>query len=393
MKTAEFADNGTIALMRYIGSPFVASHGGKIAESSELHNLAQKNNLGMLYLEALERVGCLEKLRPEYESGARYYKEFCQAMARVHRLFTEKGIEYTFFKSIKPYIAWGKDADAMVLGNHDMFEDAVMVLVRSGYELGYMDGTTPRPSHFNNCNLGPNDDRLNKMMKVAGKASYGRNQVKGVKGYVVVSPAGLDLIDSECKIAIDLQWEFATSYIIWMDKARWAGKVERVRLQNGEEVNTLAPQLEMVVLIAHALIDQSYRLGDYYTFIYYLSSLPDESLAVFIREVRDNCMVRATRSFLALTAMLHHTAHGFVPQRLLKMSAELGESSDESVRLARRGYCTPYRYSWGILLWTVVEKLCEKKFAASMVRQGWHMLNPRLTRQVFLEIRERTKAF
>jgi hypothetical protein len=298
-----------------------------------------------------------------------------QAMARAHRFLVGESIEYTFFKTVRPYPSWGKDADVMVLGDGRMYARALRTLLRAGYE--------PELPHLLHGLSLSDEAAYDRAVMLLSTPTFNRKHI---------SPTGADLIDRESGVDIDLQLEFATSYIVWMDKALWRDKVNRVRLQSGDEVNTLAPELEMSVIIVHGLMEQSYRLGDYYAFLYHLSALPEEDMALFLHEVSRNRLVRVTRAFLALTAALHQAAHGLVPERVILLSAELGASPGEPARLARNSYRTPHSYSWGTLLTAMAEKLGEGRFAASLLHQGLHMFNPRVTWQVLLELRERGRA-
>ncbi|MBI4302330.1 MAG: nucleotidyltransferase family protein [Chloroflexi bacterium] len=376
MTTTKLSSNATIALLRSIGSPFGASDFGRVKESQNLYDVAQRNKIGLLYLESLERTGRLKELKAEYEAELVRCQNQEKAMAKADRLLREAGVKHTFFKTLRPYPSWGKDADVMVLGDGQMYEIAIRTLLEAGYE-------PELPHLIRDISLSGDSDH-HVAVKRLSTPTYGTKHV---------SATGTDFIDPVTGVDLDLQREFGTSYIVWMDKDLWREKVIRMPLASGDKVATLAPELEMVVVIIHGLVEQSYRLGDYYTFLYHLASLSEEELNLFLVEVRRHRLVRATRTFLALAAALHQAANGFVPERLLLLSANLGISPGEPARLVRKGFHTPHRYGWWTLLGAMAEKLSERKFTVSLLRQWLHMFNPGLTRQVFFELRERSRDF
>ena len=56
-------------------------------------------------------------------------------------------------------------------------------------------------------------------------------------------------------IDIDIQKELALSFIVYLDKANLADHVIKTKL-NAQEINTLATEFDLLVVIAHSLMEQ-----------------------------------------------------------------------------------------------------------------------------------------
>ena len=70
--------NQTIKLLRTIGSPLLSNKPPFVngIESSELYDLAVKNKISLLYLEALKQQGKLNKLKMKYDEDNTKYLKF-----------------------------------------------------------------------------------------------------------------------------------------------------------------------------------------------------------------------------------------------------------------------------------------------------------------------------
>ena len=362
--------------MRIIGSPLMPVGRGLLVdkdEASELYQLAVRNKIPLLYLEALRREGKLPHLESEYGEEKKRYQRFTEAIRRVSKTLNAENIEHVVFKTIKPYPAVPVDIDILTLGDNDMYRRAVEVLLRAGYP-------PQTPDVVSMADL-TDDKAYQRATELLTRPTYGKRHV---------SPTGTDFLDPEHGIDIDLQKELALSFIIYLDKSNFGGHVTRVRL-NGQEVCTLAPELDLLVVIAHSLMEQLYLLGECYGFLYHLSRMDEEGINRFIAVVRENRLEAAVRAFTAVTAELHRAAYSTVPGKLEFVLNELGVDTEEAGSLLKKGFKTPHRYQVMTLAKVFWEKAGEKKFRRSLAKQMIKTLDPSLARLVIRELTDRLK--
>lgn len=122
----------TIQLLQTIGSPF-SKHVVPPEESEELYQLAFKNRVGLLYLDALEKAGRLSRLRREWERLRFRAAETLVTTARLGKALGEAGVPYVVVKTLRPYPATPNDVDVLFLGPGKAYSEAAAALVRAGY--------------------------------------------------------------------------------------------------------------------------------------------------------------------------------------------------------------------------------------------------------------------
>ncbi len=361
-----------VELLRVIGSPLAPSVSPGGEESPELYHCAVSNKIPLLYLDSLRQQGKLNELKPEYERRYAGYLNYQQGAARVSRVLGDAGIRHVILKSIKPYLATGGDLDVIVLGEDDMYKQAVRVLLKGGY-------TTAVPQIVGEIALG-DESTYEEAVEILTKPTYGRDNR--------ISPTGTDLIDPEHSIDIDLQKDLATSYIVWVDKERFTDCVVSTRFPDGQEASTPTPEFDLVTVIAHSLMEQLYLLGEFYTLLHRLSGMSEEEVSNFVSIVEENRLKAAVRAFTTVTVELHRAAYGTVPEGLEFVLNKLGSDASEAKNLLKNGFKTPHRYRPLTIARVFREKIGERRFRRSLARQLIKMLNPGLTRLVILELAE-----
>lgn len=343
------SENLTIKLLRIIGSPFAPAtemHEGDI-ETPELFDLAEKNKILLFYLETLKQRGKLSKLKTEYDKEHRRYTKYISEFTKAAKILNASDIDYTVFKTIRPYPVVPSDADVVVLGDDREYKKAVELFLKAGYKEAVPDGPCPQ--------------------------------------------AG-DLMDPIEKIPTDLQKEVEVSYVIYMDKNKFEGEIIKHKLPSGEEIYNLTPELDLGIVIAHSIIqEQMYLLGEFYTFIYLLSKMNEKEIKKFVSILRDNKIVTAARHHLTVTATLCEAAYRAVPQKLEYILNEIGTEESEAEKVIKSNFEMPYRFSLLTLAKVSLEKMKEKRFRKSIASQMLHMLDPRLTKFVISQVIFRRK--
>ena len=343
------SENLTIKLLRTIGSPFTPTTEmpeGDI-ETPELFDLAEKNKILLFYLETLKQRGKLSKLKTEYDKEHQRYTKYISEFTKAAKILNASDIDYTVFKTIRPYPVVPSDVDVVVLGDDREYKKAVEMFLKASYKEAVPDGPCPQ--------------------------------------------AG-DLMDPIEKIPTDLQKEVEVSYVIYMDKNKFEGEIIKDKLPSGEEIYNLTPELDLAIVVAHSIIqEQMYLLGEFYTFIYLLSKMNEKEIKKFVSILRDNKIVTAARHHLAVTATLYEAAYGAVPQKLDDILNEIGTEESEAEKLIKSDFKMPHRFSLLTLAKVFIEKMKEKRFRNSVASQMLHMLDPRLTKFVISQVIFRRK--
>jgi hypothetical protein len=313
------------------------------SEGALLYDLAIKNKISLLYLESLRQCSELGGLWRQYQEERDRRDTFVTELLRVAGILEDAGIDYAFYKTIRPYPAVPGDIDALVLGDDSQYRRALERLVAAGYRQVVPDGPT---------------------------AATG------------------DLVDLDAMIPVDLEREVGISYIVYMNKNHFGDDIVRSQVEGRGEVNALSVELDLATVITHSVMEQLYLLGEHYTLVYRLSAL---DLERFVAILRQHKIVSAGRAFVTIAACLCEEANDYLPEKLSALIGEVGFDRLEAMRLARSGFEMPHRYSMATVAKFLREKLHEARFRRSFCSQLLHMLDPRVGKFVLAEVVERRR--
>ena len=200
------------------------------------------------------------------------------------------------------------------------------------------------------------DDEFNKAAKMMLQSGYIEVKPKADSlqrefhdakrgGYINPHPHEKDIYD------IDLYQETAASYLVYLDKIKLTKHVVEINIR-GNHLRVLKPEAELVAIITHSIIpEQLFTLLAYYATLYYLADR-NFNIDEFIHIAKENNVTYPVR------------VRCFISNDL-KM---------------------PHRYSIRALVRTVVEKLKERVFRRSLIKQIISMSNPRLAKWVIENI-------
>jgi len=286
--------NLTVELLRVLDSPFeVFTVPVSQSKVVKLCKVSEKNRMLFFYLHkiGMKNLGNLVSL---YKKEHKHYIKTNDAIAQVSQILKNANIEHAFFKTIRPYKSTTVDLDILVFGERKGYMKSEKAMERAGYKL------------------------------------------------VAHGPRSITFWDQEANIGIDLYEQIAVSFITYIDKRKLRHYVRDIILPNGKCVRTLKPEADLACIIAHSLIkEQMYTLSEYYTFIYYLKEM---NIGNFLQVVKQNNITTATRTHAAITALLHETAHGTIPNGLQQIISHLGEENFEMLRAIRNNFETPRKY-------------------------------------------------
>jgi len=349
--------NLTIKLLRTIGSPFIAENKPVIPQNREealrLYEYAKKNKIELLYLTSLKDQ---EKLK-DFGLECKYYEEFKKyneqliTAVRIAKLLNLSGVNYAIFKSIMPFPATPNDVDIIHFGTDKEYNTLIEKIRLSGE---YKEIVSPRgyPYSF-------------------------KHDFHDARKCEHIDLYKKDIYD------IDIYHGLTVSYIRYLSEKKIKKHITKIKILNNE-IKVLSPEADLVAIIAHSIItEQLLTLLVYYATLYHLTEI---SINDFISIVRENYVTFPVKTHLSLVAELHKAAHGFVPEKIKEMLAELGEETSERIKLLKNNLKMPYKYSLSSVIRTFLEKAREDKFRRSVVKQTVYMLNPKLAKWVIYNI-------
>ena len=344
--------NRTLKLIRIIGSPFAPEQKQELPENKdkalELYAYATKNKIGLLYLDAIKDKGKLEEfgLKLKYQEEQKKHDEQLITAIRISKLFNSFGVNYAIFKSIMPYPATPNDVDIIHFGSDEEYKKAVEIMLQSDY------------------------------MEVKGIVDSSQRMYHDIRECRHGNTAKKDVYD------IDLYQKVATSYIIYLDKRKLEKHVTEMNMSENK-LKVLRPEAELVASIVHSIVpEQLCTLFVYYATLYHLARMNSEEINRFVNIARENNVTFPVRTHYSLVAELHQAAHGFVPEKIKEVLAELGDETSERKNLVKNNFKMPHRYSGPTVIKLLLEKAKEAEFRRSAVKQAINMLNPKFAKWV-----------
>lgn len=355
--------NLTIRLLRTVGSPFILDH--ELPENKddalELYNYATKNKIGLAYLEALEEQGKFEEfgLEVKYQAEQKTHNEQLITASRISELFNSSGVNYAIFKSIMPFPATPNDVDIIHFGSDEEYKKVAEIMLRSNY-IEYIE--------------------------VKGLADAEQRMFHDARVCRHPNTPKKDIYD------IDLYQKIAASHVIYLEKKRFEKYVMEMNIEGNNKIKVLRPEAELVAIIIHSIIPEMLcTLFVYYATLHHLERMNSEEINRFVYIAKENKVTFPVRTLCSLVGELHQVAHGFVPDKIEKVLAEVGDEKSERKILLKNNFLMPHRYSWSTILRTFFEKGKEKEFRKSSVKQTIYMLNPKLFRWVVTNVILRRK--
>jgi len=285
--------------------------------------------MALLFLEHVENIERCAQLRAHHTEELIRYEQMLDALSRLSNQLTKEKINYVFYKTLRPYKSATVDIDTIIFGDVNSYRHAMTTMRNSNYSL------------------------------------------------LAVGPMSATFWDSRSNIGIDLYDEIAVSALCYMDKDILEGFSRSVKLPNMENIIILAPEADLLAIVAHSIIkEQMYTLSEYYSFINYLESMDTRA---FIGLIKETNLTNAVRTHASITALLSRKAYGKIPRELQQILETIGQESFETNRISRAGLGTPHKYHQITLLKSLLEIIKGEKIRRSVAKQIANMLRPSFT--------------
>jgi len=343
--------NSIVKLIQIIGSPF--EHNDDVldlkgVELKVLYRVAKENRVPMLYLtKVMEKyVGKKPIIANEYQ---RYRKRMVKLIKSIKDLAKILGnlenIDYVFIKTLKPFPHVPSDIDVLIYASDsEGKEKLVKRLLKQGYKVDKTAYTDPRSIH---------------------------------------------LIDRYGNL-IDMQFEIGADYIIYVDKCRIKKHIRRnIIVYDDISANVLSPEAELVITIGHSVIpEQTFTLNEFYSILYYINNMHHAEIDKFISAVVENKLSIATKICIHITKSLYENIFGYVPDKLAYLAKALNINAIDFIfnKLCNNVTVLPCRYSVFFVLWSILEKIYDKKGLLSILKQIVSFMNPMHVKLVLQKI-------
>lgn len=321
----------TCQLLKVIGSPYANTTPDLDTQHLlKLYNYAVKNRIPLLYLKSLRKYDKLGALQKEYNELIDKYANVQEAFYKVSCILDKADVNYTFFKSIRPYQEVTVDIDILIFG--PKYKEVIRVLRSANYTF------------------------------------LGRG------------PLSTTFRDSDARINLDIYNDVGVSNIIYLDKDKLGQFVGDRNLSNSLIARSLDPEADLLAVIAHSVIkEHMYVLSEYYTTLHYLEAMTHKALCSFV-SLADKCRMRlAVKTHLGITALLHYCAHSIVPECIVELIKILDANHLELSLVAKMGFYMPHKYHPITITKALIDKFGEKKARVSFGLQTLNMLNPKFT--------------
>ena len=373
--TNSLLNKPNLKLLRIVGSPFSAADAtpANNEEALELYNIAAKNKISMLYLEALQQQNKLDGLEGKYQEEKKRYATFIDEVAKVSKVLDDAGIDFAVYKTIRPYRAVPNDIDIIILGKGDSYRKTAAALLKAGYAYD--------PPDIIDSAMLASDEACERAAALAVKPAVFQG------GHI--SPTSASFVAPGSGMMVDVRKELATNYLLWMNKDWFRGHAVSASLPNGKVIRCLEPELDLVCVMAHSLTEHMYLLGDYYNFVLKLVRMGDGSIDRLFNLVKQNRVTAAAKAFLTVTAGLHRAAFGTLTGKLAIVCDRFGVDRRETMGLVRNSFNVPHRYQLVTVLRAYTEMTPDGRFLRSAFHQALSMLNPAQTRMVVGELAKR----
>lgn len=207
------------SLVRLIGIPGICEPATRL-ENKDIPRflpVAQQNKIPLLFLETAANNIESHNIQAILSLYQKRHRNALDLMTFTANLLEEKGISYTFFKTLKPFPHTPSDIDILLWSDENL-------------------------------------KTITKELKIQGCIPLEKNTY------------GVTLFSPKHKMNIDLTTQIAVSGLIYVNKELlfdYTGKVEKY----GTTIHTVETSADLIVVAAHNMFkEQMYTLNDYYTF-------------------------------------------------------------------------------------------------------------------------------
>lgn len=345
------------AVLNIIGTPFNASQTDSNSidfNFDELYGTAQKNKIGLLFLESLSKqkqeIIPQNSLEAKLNSHIQLHRDLLSTVVRTATILNEIGCKYVVMKSIMPFPAVPNDVDVLILGNNDEYINAIERMKANDFEpLGE---EAPLEICLHDSTRGKH-----------------------------VNPSIKDPFD------VDIYREVGASYIIYMKKDRLVDQLDQICIHN-TRVSVLNSPSELALSIFHSIYpERIYTLMLHFYILHTIKRMTRSDIEKFIQICSDHNIKYAVLVTLSLTELIQEKCFDVSPNEITDIREALGAKQEifgiDSL---------PYKYPLKSILNSFWDKKKDRAFSISLLHQIVIALaNPKVAKHIITEYSHRRK--
>ena len=336
-------------ILEFLGTPYNEKNMDAIKkqEIEEIFEIADKNKIGLLFLESLKTEQLEKNTESKLEDQQKRANLQKNTWKRTVDILNNLGIKYAIIKSIFPFTAIPNDVDIIIFGNDLDYHNSIKSLEENQFFI-----------------LGEATYEVNLRDKTTAKS---------------LNPLEPDWVD------VDIYREIGASKIIYLNKKNLVKHLCTIEIE-GKKVKTLKPYAEMALMIFHSIYpERIYTLLLHYYILETISKMSDYDFNEFVSFVKQNSFQNAVLDTLSITEIIQEKCFGSVPSDLKKLRILFGNKKE--IKIDKIPFIYPRRVLYNAL-WG---KISETKFFTSCIKQLIAMLNPKTANFVVKVYNERSK--
>ena len=328
-------------ILNLIGSPFNDSTNSVSSNPSDLYSVAQKNKIGLLFLESLSHKNIINGLEDELNKQKKFYLDQRETVTRVAEVLSVIQCKYAIIKSNFPFPAVPNDVDVLILGDDTEYDNAIKHMLNNNFEL-------------------IKSDPLEIFLHDARRARH-------------VDPKIKESFD------VDVYKEVGASHIVYMNKRKLANQISETTI-NGTKVNVFKPAVEMALSIFHSIFpERIYTLLLHFYILHTIKQMKASDKDEFLLTCRNHKISNAVLATLRLTERIQEICFGESPADVTDLREALGKK--EHIEICK----IPYHYPMKLILNSFLAKRGDLAFSYSALCQLISIINPKTAHYIILE--------
>ena len=332
-------------ILNLIGTPFNDSTNSVSSDLNDLYTIAQKNKIGLLFLESLSQKNIINGLQEELTIQRKSYSDQRETTARVSKVLNMIQCKHVIIKSSFPFPAVPNDVDVLILGDDEEFNAAIKHMQNNNYELMQI---SPLETFMHD---GRSGQHVNLMIKEAFDA--------------------------------DIYKEVGASHIVYMDKKKLIDHISEETI-NGAKVTVFKPAVEMALSIFHSIFpERIYTLLLHFYILHTIKQMNSSDIEEFMLTCNDHKISNAVLTALRITEKIQEICFGESPDKVTKLREAFGKKIP--IEISR----IPHQYPMKLILNSFLSKSGDLAFTCSALRQAISMINPKMVRYIISEYTKR----
>jgi len=357
-----------IKLIRSIGFPDIKNHCEPV-ENEELYQLAFKNKVALLYLDALTRNGSLKFLNEYYLKNILRYNTLFDDIKQLTPALDVSGLKYALIKTFRYYPENPNDIDILILED---YTDKLKKLDTELSKIGYLKYTR-----------GNNKYNFGKVGKI-GYWDYKRDKYNLKAG------------DQYIFFDLDFYLEIMVEEFIHGNKYNFSEYVTLKRFYNNYsdkyiEAKVLTPGAELFYLFFHSIFPtRTIGLELFFSSLYLLKDFSQDDFNAFYKLSYKFHLKNEVMICMAHLQNLYRQAFDENNEKLQFLIASLGRKYK---RIMANDINYPYIFPLFIFIWAGIKSAFHKKGIISLIFVLLKCVNPFYAYNIISEILSKKLTF